>query len=570
MSRPLRSRAWFEGLDRNRVLHRAWLRNQGIPDDLFDGRPVIGICNTWSELTPCNAHLRDLAEHVKTGVLESGGWPLEFPAMSLGEPLMRPTTMMFRNLAAMEVEEQIRANPLDGVVLLVGCDKTTPALVMGAASCGLPTILVSGGPMLNGKFRGADVGSGTSVWEFSEAVRAGDMSLADFMAAEEGMSRSAGHCMTMGTASTMAVLMEAVGLALPFNGSVPAVDAGRRRLARMSGRRIVELVREDVGIADIVTRGALMNALVAHAAVGGSTNAVVHLLAIAGRLNIDLSLADFDRIGRETPCLLNLRPSGAFLMEDFHYAGGLPALLAGIVDRLDPEALTVSGSTLAQGVRSAANYNSAVIRTADDPISAAGGVAVVSGNLAPGGAVIKVSAASPALLEHEGRAVVFDGSDDAHARLDDAGLEIEADDILVLRGCGPIGYPGFPEVGNLPLPSKLLARGVRDMVRLTDARMSGTAYGTVVLHIAPEAAVGGPLALVETGDRIRLSVAAGELTVLISDEELARRREKWTPAVADAPGYAGLYVRHVQQADRGADFDFLVGARGAAVPKESH
>jgi dihydroxy-acid dehydratase len=547
------------------------MRNQGLPSHLFDGRPVIGICNTWSELTPCNAHFRELAERVKRGVYEAGGFPLEFPVMSLGETLMRPTTMLFRNLVSMDVEESIRANPLDGVVLLVGCDKTTPALLMGAASCDLPTIAISGGAMLNGKYRGRDIGSGTSVWEFSEEVRAGRMSLEAFMDAESCMSRSVGHCMTMGTASTMASMVEALGVGLPQNASIPAADSRRNALAHLAGRRIVELVRDDLRLSQILTREAFENAIVANAAIGGSTNAVVHLLAIAGRIGVELELDDWDRLGSDVPCLVDLMPSGRFLMEDFHYAGGLPATLRALGDRLHWDALTVNGRTLGENCADAECFDREVIRSPEKPVAERGGIAVLRGNLCPDGAVLKPSAATPALMQHRGRAVVFEDIDDYKARIADPELACEPDDVLVLKSCGPRGYPGFPEVGNMALPPKLLERGVRDMVRVSDARMSGTAYGTVVLHAAPEAAAGGGIALVENGDPIELDVAGRRLELLVPEDVLERRRASLPvpPLVADR-GYERLYCEHVMQADTGADFDFLVGASGAAVPRESH
>ena len=569
--RQRRSRAWFEGTDRDKFIHRSWLKNQGHPDDMFDGRPVIGICNTWSDLTPCNAHFRILAERVKRGIYEAGGFPLEFPVMSLGESLMRPTTMLFRNLVSMDVEESIRANPLDGVVLLVGCDKTTPALLMGAASCDIPTIAVSGGPMLNGKFRGEDIGSGTSLWQFSEAVRAGEMPMADYLDAEAGMSRSWGHCMSMGTASSMASLVEALGIGLPQNAAIPAADARRLVLAHLAGRRIVDLVREDVTLSKILTREAFENAIVTNAGIGGSTNAIVHLIAIAGRLGVKLDLADWDRIGADVPCLANLMPSGRYLMEDFYYAGGLPALLRALGDRLNKDCLTVNGRTLWDNVADAPNYNADVIRPLDNPLVAAGGVAVLYGNLAERGAVIKPSAASPALMEHRGRAVVFADAAELKARVDDPTLDVRPDDILVLRNSGPRGYPGFPEVGNMPLPRKILEQGVTDMVRISDARMSGTAYGTVILHVAPESAVGGVLALVESGDMIDLSVSRRRLHLDVADDELERRRAALpVPAEGPSRGYTKLYRNHVLQADQGADFDFLIGGSGAAPPRESH
>ncbi|MGP1394919.1 MAG: IlvD/Edd family dehydratase [Inquilinaceae bacterium] len=569
----LRSTAWFGPSDKDGFLHRSWMKNQGFPPDLFDGRPVIGICNTWSELTPCNAHFRKIAEHVKRGVYEGGGFPLEFPVFSCGESNLRPTAMLFRNLASMDVEEAIRANPIDGVVLLVGCDKTTPSLLMGAASCDLPAIAVSGGPMLNGKFRGQDIGSGTSVWSFSEDVRAGRMSLADFMDAESCMSRSAGHCMTMGTASTMASMVESLGMGLPGNAAIPAVDSRRYVLAHLAGRRAVEMVREDLRMSKILTRQAFENAVRVNGAIGGSTNAVIHLLAIAGRVGIDFTLEDWDRLGHDVPTLLDLMPSGRFLMEDFYYAGGLPAIIRelGGLDLLYRDAGTVNGRTIWENCADAPCWNREVIRTPDNPLTAQGGIAVLRGNLAPDGAILKPSAATPALMQHRGRAVVFESIEHYKKRIEDPALDIDETCVMVLKNCGPKGYPGMAEVGNMGLPPKVLARGITDMVRLSDARMSGTAYGTVILHTAPEAAAGGPLALVRDGDMIEVDVAGRRLHLDVPDAELARRRADWSPPEpAMKSGYQKLYVDHVMQADKGADLDFLVGCRGAAVPRESH
>ena len=566
-----RSAGWYSGTDRNTFIHRSWMKNQGHPDQMFDGRPIIGICNTFSDLTPCNGHFRELAEHVKRGVYEAGGFPLEFPVMSLGETQLRPTAMLFRNLASMDVEESIRGNPIDGVVLMVGCDKTTPACVMGAASVDLPTIVLSGGPMLNGKFRGRDIGSGTHVWKFSEDVRCGMMPLADFTDAEAGMSRSTGHCMTMGTASTMACLVEALGIAMPTNAAIPAVDARRSRLAHLVGNRIVGMVEEDLRISKILTRQAFENAVHAVNAVGGSTNAVIHLLAIAGRVGVPFTLDDWDRLGRQVSCLVDLMPSGQYLMEDFYYAGGLPAVMRALGDVIHRDALTVTGRTMGEHIAEAPCYNAEVIRTPDAPVVPDSGIAVLRGNLCPDGAVIKPAAASPRLLQHTGRAVVFEDIDDFHARIDDEGLDVDHTCVLVLKHCGPRGYPGMPEVGNMPLPPKVLREGVSDMVRVSDARMSGTAYGTVILHISPEAAIGGPLALVQNGDRIALDVPARTLNLLVSDEELARRRAAWTaPAPPTSRGYVKLYVDHVQQASEGADLDFLRGGSGAGIPRHSH
>jgi dihydroxy-acid dehydratase len=571
--KQLRSRYWYGGANKDAFMHRSWIKNQGHPDQMFDGRPVIGICNTWSDLNPCNAHFKELAEVVKRGVYEAGGFPVEFPAMSLGETTLRPTAMLFRNLASMEVEESIRANPIDGVVLLVGCDKTTPALLMGAASCDLPTIALSGGPMLNGKFRGCDVGSGTSVWQFSEAVKAGEMTLADFMSAESGMSRSPGHCMTMGTASTMASMVESLGIGLPENAAYPAVDARRKRLAHLVGNRAVQIVKEDLRISKVLTRAAFENAIRTNGAIGGSTNAVVHLLAIAGRLGLDLSLDDWDRWGRDVPTIVDLMPSGRFLMEDFCYAGGLPAVLKALGEHgfLCKDAVTINGRTIWDNVKDAQNYNQEVIRPWDKPLMAHGGIAVLRGNLAPNGAIIKPSAATPALMQHRGRAVAFEDINDYKRKIADPDLDIDETCVMVLKNCGPKGYPGMAEVGNMGLPPKVLKKGITDMVRISDARMSGTAYGTVVLHTSPEAAAGGPLALVRDGDMIVLDVPARRLHTEVSDAELANRRTQWkAPKPPMESGYQKLYVDHVLQADKGADLDFLVGSRGAGIPKESH
>ena len=569
----LRSQSWFGGNDKDGFIHRSWMRNQGFPGDVFDGRPVIGICNTWSELTPCNAHFRDLAQKVKNGVWEAGGFPLEFPVTSMGETNMRPTAMMFRNLVSMDVEESIRANPIDGVVLMCGCDKTTPSLVMGAASCDVPTIVLSGGPMLNGRYRGQPIGSGTVVWQFSEAVKAGKMSQQEFMDAESCMSRSAGHCMTMGTASTMACMVESLGLTLPGSAAIPAVDSRKGVLAHETGRRIVGMVHEDLRISKILKREAFLNAIRANAAVGGSTNAVIHLIAFAGRVGIPLTLEDWDRYGHHVRTLLDLQPSGRFLMEDFYYAGGLPAVLAKLAEQgeLDEGALTVNGRTMGENVKDAPVWNSEVIRDFENPLVEHGGVAVLRGNLCPDGAVLKPSAASPHLMKHRGRAVVFESIEHYNERIADPDLEIDETSVMVLKYCGPKGYPGMAEVGNMGLPAKLLARGITDMVRISDARMSGTAYGTVVLHICPEAAMGGPLALVREGDWIELDVEARKLHLEVNEAELERRRGEWiAPEPAFKSGYQSLYVKHVMQASEGADFDFLQGCRGHAVPRESH
>jgi dihydroxy-acid dehydratase len=571
--KPFRSTAWFGRSDKDGFIHRSWMKNQGFPPDVFDGRPVIGICNTWSELTPCNAHLRALAERVKRGIWEMGGLPLEFPVMSTGETNLRPTAMLYRNLVSMDVEESLRANPIDGVVLMCGCDKTTPALLMGAASCDLPAIVVSGGPMLNGKFHGRDIGSGTDLWRFSEDVKAGKMSQLEFLEAESCMSRSAGHCMTMGTASTMAGMAEALGMSLPHNAAIPAVDSRRSVLAHMSGRRIVEMVHEDLTPSKILKQAAFENAIRVNGALGGSTNAVIHLLAIAGRVGVPLTLDDWDRIGRETPTIVDLMPSGRFLMEDFYYAGGLPAVVRSLAEHrlLHADALTVTGKSILENCKDARNWNPEVIRPLDNPLVEQGGVAVLRGNLAPDGAVLKPSAASAELMRHRGPAVVFHSVEHYHERIMDPQLEVDENSVLVLQNCGPKGYPGMPEVGNMGLPPKLLARGIKDMVRISDARMSGTAYGTVILHVCPEAALGGPLALVRDGDMIEVDVHERRLHLDVSEEELARRRTEWVPLPpAMRGGYQQMYVQHVMQASEGADLDFLVGCRGNAVPRESH
>jgi dihydroxy-acid dehydratase len=571
MRRKLRSTEWFGKMDRDGMAHRSWTKNMGLPHHLFDGRPVIGIANSWSELTPCNAHFRDLAEHVKRGVYEAGGFPLEFPTFSTGEVLMRPTAMLFRNLMSMDVEETLRATPLDGVILLAGCDKTTPAQLMGAASVDMPTILVSGGPMLNGRWRDQTIGSGTHVWKLSEMVRAGELSLQDFMGAEACMSRSAGHCMTMGTASTMASMAEALGIALSTNAAIPAVDSRRYVLAHMAGRRIVEMVHEDLTISKILTRKAFENAIRVNAAIGGSTNAVVHLLAIAGRLGVELKLEDFDALAHDMPCIVNLMPSGKYLMEDFYYAGGLPVVMKEMGKKLHRDALTVSGRTLGEEIADAECWNRDVIFPWNKPFKEKAGIAVLRGNLCPDGAVIKPSAATPKLLRHRGRAVVFEDIEHCRQRTDDPKLDIDETCVMVLKNCGPKGYPGMAEVGNMPLPSKILKKGITDMVRISDARMSGTAYGTVVLHIAPEAAIGGPLALVKDGDMIELDVSKRRLHLDVDEAELMRRRANWKPPKPYLDrGYAKLYTDHVMQADKGADLDFLVGKSGRFVPRENH
>ena len=571
--RRLRSQEWFGGTSRDTIYHRGWMKNQGLPHDLFDGRPVIGILNTWSELTPCNAHLRDLAEKVKFGIYEAGGFPVEVPVFSASESAFRPTAMMFRNLAAMAVEEAIRGQPMDGCVLLVGCDKTTPSLLMGAASTDLPSIVVTGGPMLNGYFRGEAVGSGTHIWKFSEAVKAGTMTQDEFLDAEGSMSRSPGSCNTMGTASTMASMAEALGMALSGNAAIPAVDSRRRVMAHVSGRRIVQMVKDDLKPSDVLTKAAFENAIRTNGAIGGSTNAVIHLLAIAGRVGVDLSLDDWDRCGRDVPTIVNLMPSGKYLMEEFFYAGGLPVVIKrlGEMGLLHKDALTVSGISAWDQVKDVENYNDDVILPTERALTQSGGVVVVRGNLAPNGAVLKPSAATPALMVHKGRAVVFEDIDDYKAKIADEALEIDETCVMVLKNCGPKGYPGMAEVGNMGLPPKLLKQGITDMVRISDARMSGTAYGTVVLHTSPEAAAGGPLAVVRTGDMIELNVPERRLHLDIPEAELAERLAAWTPRTeAPASGYAHLHHRHTMQADTGADLDFLLGCRGAPVGRDSH
>ncbi|HEU4353773.1 MAG TPA: IlvD/Edd family dehydratase [Burkholderiales bacterium] len=568
-----RSVQWFGRQDIYGFIYRSWVKNRGVPQDQFDGRPVIGICNTWSELTPCNTHFRVLADHVRHGILEAGGFPLEFPVMSLGETLLRPTAMLYRNLASMDVEESIRANPLDGVVLLAGCDKTTPATLMGAASVDLPAILVSGGPMLSGKYHGTDIGSGTNTWSMSEDLRAGKITLEEFHEAESCMHRSHGHCMTMGTASTMASMIEALGVGMPGNAAIPAVDARRNVLARTAGRRIVEMVKEDLTLSRILVRPAFENAIRALAAIGGSTNAVIHLIAIARRIGVELGLEDFDRLGRGVHTLVNLMPSGKYLMEDFYYAGGVPAVLRELGENslLNKDVLTVNGKTQWENVQDAPCWNRDVITPFKQPFKENTGIAVLRGNLCPDGAIIKPSAASPKLMRHRGHAVVFENIEDFHKRIDDSALEIDERSVMVLKNCGPRGYPGMAEVGNMPLPPKVLKKGITDMVRISDARMSGTAYGTVILHISPEAAAGGPLALVENGDEIELDVAQRKLELLVSEEEISKRKARWkAPSAPLERGYWKLYFDHVLQAHQGADLDFLVGKSGAFVPRDNH
>ncbi|PTE15636.1 L-arabinonate dehydratase [Pseudogemmobacter blasticus] len=571
--RRLRSQEWFGGNGRDQIYHRGWMKNQGFPHDMFDGRPVIGILNTWSELTPCNAHLNVLAEFVKRGVYEAGGFPVEVPAFSTSESAFRPTAMMFRNLAAMSVEEQMRGQPMDGCVLLVGCDKTTPSLLMAAGSTDLPSIVVTGGPMLNGYFKGERVGSGTHLWKFSEAVKAGEMTQEEFAEAEASMSRSAGSCNTMGTASTMASMAEALGMALSGNAAIPAVDSRRRVMAQMSGRRIVQMVKDDLKPSDVMVKAAFENAIRTNAAIGGSTNAVIHLLAIAGRVGVDLTLDDWDRCGRDVPTVVNLMPSGKYLMEEFFYAGGLPVVIKrlGEAGLLHKDALTVSGQSMWDQVKDVTNHNEDVILPAEKALAQSGGIVVVKGNLAPKGAVLKPSAASPHLLVHRGRAVVFEDIDDYKARINDEALDIDETCVMVMKNCGPKGYPGMAEVGNMGLPPKVLRKGITDMVRISDARMSGTAYGTVVLHTSPEAAAGGPLAVVRDGDMIELDVPNRRLHLDIPEAELAARLAAWKPLHEQyESGYAWLHQKHVQGADTGADLDFLKGCRGAPVGRDSH
>lgn len=571
--RKLRSQEWYGGTSRDAIYHRGWLKNQGHPHDLFDGRPVIGILNTWSDLTPCNGHLRELAEKVKAGVWEAGGFPLEVPVFSASENTFRPTAMMYRNLAAMSVEEAMRGQPIDGAVLLVGCDKTTPSLLMGAASTDMPSIAVTGGPMLNGWFQGERLGSGTHLWKFAEAIKAGEMTPEEFAEAEQSMSRSTGTCNTMGTASTMASMVEALGMALSGNAAIPAVDSRRRVMAQMSGRRIVQMVKDDLKPSDIMTKQAFENAIRTNGAIGGSTNAAIHMMAMAGRVGIDLTLDDWDRCGRDVPTIVNLMPSGKYLMEEFFYAGGLPVVLKALGDGglLHKDALTVSGTTIWDEVKDAKNWNEDVIRPVTNALTEQGGIAVLRGNLAPNGAVLKPSAATPSLLKHRGRAVVFADIDDYKAKINDEALDIDETCIMVLKNCGPKGYPGMAEVGNMGLPPKVLRKGITDMVRISDARMSGTAYGTVILHTSPEAAAGGPLAVVQNGDMIELDVSARSLHLDIADDELQARLASWKQS-HDVPvsGYAKLFHDHVEGADTGADFDFLKGCRGSAVGKESH
>ena len=570
MRKKLRSHDWFLRSGKMGFMYRTWLKSQGIPDHEFDGRPVVGICNTWSELTPCNAHFREFAAIIKRGVYEAGGFPLEFPIMSIGEPLMKPTAMLFRNLAAMDAEETIRGNPVDGVVIIGGCDKTTPSALMGAASVNLPTIVVSGGPMLNGKFRGRDIGSGTDIWKFSEEVRVGKMSEGEFREAELCMSRSNGHCMTMGTASSMAIMVEALGISLSGNAAIPAPDSRRKVLCHQTGNRIVDMIKEDQKISDIVTREAMINTIAVNAAVGGSTNVILHLLALAGRLNIDLSLSDFDTHGSHIPLLVNLMPSGKYLMEDFYYAGGLPVVLNELKDTVNLDLKTATGKTHSENIQGAVCYNREIIASFSKPIKDNAGIVVLKGNLAEHGAVIKPSAARETrLMQHKGRAVVFENIEDFHARIDDPTLEIDPDSVIILKHVGPVGFPGMPEVGNTPLPKKLLQKGVTDMVRISDGRMSGTAYGTVILHVSPEAAVGGTLAVANTGDMIDIDVANRRLELLVSEDEISKRKAEWhLQEKMYKRGYIRFYQEHVNQAHLGADIDILVGASGPDVDRD--
>ena len=567
----LRSQEWFGGNDKMGFVHRSWFRNQGYPDDYFRGRPVIGICNTWSDLTPCNGHLRDFAEVVKRGVLEAGGVPFEFPVMSLGETVMKPTTMLFRNLVSMDVEESIRANPLDGIVLLNGCDKTTPSTVMGACSVNLPTIIVPGGPMLNGRYKGEYIGSGSFNWMIKEKQKRDHFSVEDLAEAEICVARSAGHCNTMGTASSLASMVEALGLTLPGASTIPAVDSRKKLMAQLSGRRIVEMVHEDLKLSDILTRKAFENAIITNAAIGGSTNLIIHLIAIARRIGVDVRLEDFDRLGSKIPLLVNLMPSGKYLMEDFFYAGGLSVVFRELENIIHSDAIAVNGKTFKENYAKAECYDRDVIATIEKPFQEEAGIAVLKGNLCERGAVIKPSAATPKLMKHKGIAVVFESMEDYHERIDDPDLEIDENSVIVLKGVGPKGYPGMPEVGNVDLPEKLIMNGVKDIVRISDGRMSGTAYGTVVLHVSPESSIGGTLALVQNGDLIELDVENRRLHLDVPDEELQKRRTNWVaPEPLAERGYVKLYLDHVQQADIGADLDLLEGGSGSVVERDLH
>ena len=570
MKEKLRSQGWFGKTGKDGFIYRAWMKNQGIPDYEFRGKPVIGICNTWSELTPCNAHFRELAESVKRGVSEAGGFPVEFPVMSLGETLIKPTAMLYRNLASMDVEESIRANPMDGVVLLCGCDKTTPSLVMGACSVNIPTLVVSGGPMLTGKYQGRDIGT-SDIWRFNDAVRSGEMSQEELTVAEECMCRSRGHCAVMGTASTMACMVESLGLSLPGNAAIPAADSRRKVLAQMSGIRIVEMVKENLRLSDVLTREAFENSIITNAAIGGSTNFIIHLLAIAGRMGVPLELNDFDKLSKNIPFIVNLQPSGKYFMEDLYYAGGMPAAMKELDNFLHGNCLTVNGKTIKENYESAVCYNREIIATADKPFNPLSGVAILKGNLCENGAVIKPSAASEHLMKHTGKAVVFEDIDDYKNRIDNPELEVDENSILVLKNVGPIGYPGMPEVGNMALPKKLLAKGIHDIIRISDGRMSGTGFGTVILHASPEAALGGNFAVVKSGDIISLDVPNRSLKLEVSDEELQKRKRNWKPIHKKYDrGYVSLYQEHVEQAHLGADMDYLKGGSGSQVSRDSH
>ena len=570
MKPNLRSQQWFGKTGKDGFIYRAWMKNQGIPDDYFQGKPVIGICNTWSELTPCNAHFRELAEFVKKGIIEAGGFPVEFPVMSLGETLIKPTAMLYRNLASMDVEESIRANPIDGVVLMCGCDKTTPSLVMGACSVDLPTLVISGGPMMKGKFKGKEIGT-SDVWRFAEAYKLGELSQKEFIEAEACMARTPGHCAVMGTASTMATMVEALGLSLPQNAAIPAADVRRKVLAQHSGRRIVEMVNEDLKMSKVLTRQAFENAIRVNAATGGSTNFVIHLLAIAGRIGVDLHLDDFDKFSLNIPLLANIQPSGAHFMEDLYYAGGLPALMNQMKEHLHTSSITVNGKTVGENIADTPIYDPSIISSFDEPFKPDSGIAVVRGNLAPQGAVLKPSAASPELFKHRGKAVVFENIEDYHARIDSPELEIDETSVMVLKNVGPKGYPGMAEVGNMGIPKKLLEKGVKDMVRISDGRMSGTGFGTVILHISPESAAGGPLNWVQNGDYIALDVESRSINWEVSEAELATRKLAHPFVPPSMPrGYVGLFIDHVEQADQGADFDFLKGGSGSVVTLDSH
>lgn len=568
--KKLRSQEWFGRKGKDGFIYRAWMKNQGFPNHLFEGKPVIGICNTYSELTPCNAHFRDLADAVKRGVWEAGGFPLEFPVMSLGECTMKPTAMLFRNLASMDVEESIRANPLDGVILMCGCDKTTPSLVMGAASVNIPTMVLSGGPMLAGRFKGKKIGT-SDLWRFVEEFKKGELSQEEFISAESAMARSIGHCAPMGTASTMAAMVESLGLALPDNATIPAADSRRKAMAHMAGINIVEMVRSDRKMSDILTRKSFENAIMVNAALGGSTNFIIHLLAIAGRMGIELSIDDFDRFSADIPLIANVQPSGEHFVEDLFYAGGLPAVMREISGKLHLDTPTINGKTIGENIEKAACYDRELIGTLENPFKPESGIAVLKGNLCPDGAVLKPSACTPSLLKHRGQAVVFEDIDDYKSRIDDPNLDVTADSVLVLKNVGPKGYPGMPEVGNMQIPFKLLSQGVKDMVRISDGRMSGTGYGTVVLHISPEAAIGGNLALVNNGDWINLDVPQRSLTLEVGEEELAQRRVAFKPLdLGYARGYANMFIQHVTQAHEGVDFDFLRGGSGPEVKRDSH